>query len=120
MNDITNAMPRKESMRILREGNVPDALIGAAFGVSGQRVNAILGPHQKRIADPLNPPDDFPEFLRLWRIRNGKSQAAGAEAIGIKTNTWAHWEQGQVACSLPATVMLCLSLIEGKTTKPKR
>ena len=115
MNEILPILTREESMRVLREGNVPDALIGAAFGISGQRVNAILGPHAKLgKRDPTEPPADFPAYLRNWRDRNRISQAAAARAVGVTTNTWAHWEQG-VGCSLPATVALCLSLIEERS-----
>ena len=114
------SIPREESMRVLREGNVPDALIGAAFGVSHQRVGAILGKHAapkpRQTRDAERALSDLPAFLREWRLRNRMNQVEAAGAAGVLTSTWNTWERGRVGCSTPLLLARYLLLLE-KTPK---
>lgn len=117
---------RDTSMRVLREGDVPDSLIGAAFGLTRQRVHNILGPpdRDRRRTVPVRPPvdtgedlpDDLPAFLRGWRARQGLSQAAAARELGVAMMTYAHWEQDAHGCSLPVLLVKYIRLTEKTST----
>lgn len=97
----SSIVSRETSMRVLREGGVTDVLIGAAFGISHQRVGAILGPHTKPVPPEDPYPADMPAMLKAWRKRHALSQAAAARELGISWAAYCHWEQGAAGCSLP-------------------
>jgi DNA-binding XRE family transcriptional regulator len=104
---------REESMRILRERGVTDRTIGKAFGVTPQRVGAILGAHPvTNVKQHIHKNINLPEYLKLWRARNGVTQAALANMIGVNTHTLAPWEQGRVKCSLPRLLVRYLDMLE--------
>jgi hypothetical protein len=107
MKQVTAAIGREETMRVLREGEVPDALIAAAFGVSRQRLHKLLGPHPavpkpaKIRPDTDGLPGDFPGWLLAWRHAHGLTQTEAGALVGVSWNTWARWERGNDGCSLP-------------------
>ncbi len=120
---LTVTLPREESMRVLREGNVSEALIAAAFGLTRQRVNKILGsnPDRKPLAVPYKPGDDYPDlptYLKAWRARQRLSQQGAANMLHVSLKTYYAWENGRQGCTLPVILVKYLDLLE--KTQPTR
>lgn len=111
---------RNSAMQSMR-AYAPDSAIAEAFGLTRQRVHALLGPRARRpaAAIPLPPEeadaaDRLPAELRQWRARRGLSQAQAAEALGIEHGTLNRWETGRGGCSLAGLVLHYLRLRDEK------
>jgi DNA-binding XRE family transcriptional regulator len=124
---MTETITREQSMTVLRKGGVPDPLIGAAFGISKQRVNMILGPHDEpapKLAVKVEKEDvilssGLPTWLKEYRYRLQWTQARAARELGTSLTTYASWEQGSGGCSLPYLLIRYLLLYE-RTTEQKK
>lgn len=118
----TKEISRDDAMRSLREDGVADATISRAFGISKQRIGAILGPsgRDKRMSQPTLPDatlddailTDLPGFLKSWRKSHGLSQAGMATLLGVSLTAYVAWEGNRVGCSLPVLLIRYLNLLE--------
>ena len=105
-------LPREETMRVLREADVPDAVIAAAFGLTRQRVAVLLGPKPRpcRREPPRVDPSGLPARLKRWRKDRRLSMAAAAAECGVTLAAWSKWEGNRSGCSLAALLTLHLDL----------
>ena len=113
-------MDKLESMRVLREGNVSDALIAAAFGTTRQNVHKLLGPRQRSetlCEMPEISAIDFPAQLKAWRKKHGLSIIEAAELIGVSPSIWGQWEIEYRRCTFSKVLLLCLTLLGEKMVR---
>lgn len=112
----------------LRDLQVPDETIAAAFGISHQRVHQAAGPRRfgqfEELGGILVASDwkrtkefagDFPTFLKDWRRRNRVSLYKAAALCGIHHMAWWKWENGRSACAMPVLLTRYLIAIDGKS-----
>lgn len=113
---------RESIMRVLRDNYVPDAIIAKAFGLTRQRIGAIMGPaNRPRERQPESIKIDLakiPDRLYRFRTRHDLTQSRAAELIGVHVMTWYLWEAGTTAPSLPILLLKYIDHLDS-TLKPK-
>lgn len=112
-------MPREDCMRELRDRyHVPDELIGRIYGISRQRVHALLGPRPPEPAHMPLPPlpaavtdDAFQAYVKAFRARHDLSQTELGRLLGVDQTAISRWERTGI-CNLAGPVMALLSRLD--------
>ena len=114
---MSESIDRTAIMRSLRAEGVPDAAIGRAFGLSRQRIGAILGLREYPPKPPPEPLDitasaRLPGALKAWRLRRGMTQREAAATLGVDAQTLNGWETARKGCSLATTLLRYLDITD--------
>ena len=113
-----STVSRREIMKRLRKEGMSDIAIGAAFGISRQRVHFLIGPKQEPKRLRVSKLDarliDLPAFLKAWREEHNLTIARAARVCGVSTIVWWNWEMNRTGCSLPMLVVRYLTLLAEK------
>lgn len=109
----------KKLAEALRALGLTDAKIGLVLNkpVTRQYVHNTLGPKGTDYmlhltGTPVIDRQVFADRLKAWRTARGLSQGGAAEALRVSRGVLAQWEQGVHGCSLAASMMLLMDVLD--------